>query len=244
MSNAIIQHNPKFSAAYAFAEKKHNGQKRRNGEPYITHPEAVFMALYEAGERDEAILCASLLHDCVEDTAKSQEEAAAVKNEIILLFADMEPNKDRKFGETVAQYVDELTVPHWSFQNHPHKREQRKLWQLLKAKEMSLPTRKIKLADRLCNMRDDNQRIKTFSPYMKEANALTRQIGEYSSHGMMLTLALTSKPAESSKDQSILDKLRMMIDAEFYAFPPQMPARKTLISHLKGRQPLPSAAHL
>jgi (p)ppGpp synthase/HD superfamily hydrolase len=54
--------------AYDVAASWHQGQTRRSGDPYITHPLAVATILAELGADDE-MLCAALLHDTVEDTA-------------------------------------------------------------------------------------------------------------------------------------------------------------------------------
>lgn len=76
--------------AYNVAEQAHEGQKRRSGEPYITHP--VEAAKYLAQIRlDYQTIMATLLHDVVEDTALS-------KNDIV----------DR-FGAEVAELVDGVT---------------------------------------------------------------------------------------------------------------------------------------
>ena len=53
--------------AYDTAERFHEGQKRRSGDPYITHPLAVATILAELGMTPPT-LCAALLHDTVEDT--------------------------------------------------------------------------------------------------------------------------------------------------------------------------------
>ncbi|HEX7209435.1 MAG TPA: HD domain-containing protein, partial [Propionibacteriaceae bacterium] len=53
--------------AYRTAERLHAGQTRKSGDAYITHPLAVTTILAELG-MTEATLCASLLHDTVEDT--------------------------------------------------------------------------------------------------------------------------------------------------------------------------------
>ncbi len=57
----------KIKQAYELADKAHNGQKRRSGEPYIMHPVAVAKILFELGMDNECIIGA-LLHDVVEDT--------------------------------------------------------------------------------------------------------------------------------------------------------------------------------
>ncbi|MFC4950816.1 RelA/SpoT family protein [Pseudonocardia sp. GCM10023141] len=76
--------------AYDVAEEKHEGQKRKSGDPYITHPLAVAAILAELG-MDTTTLVAALLHDTVEDTDYSLER----------LRAD--------FGEEVAHLVDGVT---------------------------------------------------------------------------------------------------------------------------------------
>jgi len=76
--------------AYAYAEAKHEGQSRRSGEPYITHPVAVTTILTEL-EMDDATLAAGLLHDVVEDCGVSREQIAA------------------EFGDEIADLVDGVT---------------------------------------------------------------------------------------------------------------------------------------
>ncbi|MDH3907236.1 MAG: HD domain-containing protein, partial [Gammaproteobacteria bacterium] len=73
--------------AYEFGAAAHEGQARRSGEPYITHPVAVAQELAEMHLDSEAI-CAAILHDVVEDTAASLDEIR------------------EKFGEDVALIVD------------------------------------------------------------------------------------------------------------------------------------------
>jgi GTP pyrophosphokinase len=76
--------------AYDVAEEKHREQRRKSGDPYITHPLAVATILAELG-MDTTTLIAALLHDTVEDTDYSLER----------LRAD--------FGETVEHLVDGVT---------------------------------------------------------------------------------------------------------------------------------------
>ncbi len=74
-------------AAYQFGAEHHEGQSRKSGEPYITHPVAVAQELAEMHLDAEAI-CAAILHDVVEDTEASLDEIR------------------KKFGEDVALIVD------------------------------------------------------------------------------------------------------------------------------------------
>src|SRR5437899_2848929 len=57
-----------ITRAYDVAAHWHDGQKRRSGDPFITHPLAVATILAELGADDE-VLCAALLHDTIEDTS-------------------------------------------------------------------------------------------------------------------------------------------------------------------------------
>jgi RelA/SpoT family (p)ppGpp synthetase len=74
-------------SAYEFGAAAHEGQTRKSGEPYITHPVAVAQELAEMHLDSEAI-AAAILHDVVEDTAASLTEIR------------------EKFGEEVALIVD------------------------------------------------------------------------------------------------------------------------------------------
>ncbi|MBT9254521.1 bifunctional (p)ppGpp synthetase/guanosine-3',5'-bis(diphosphate) 3'-pyrophosphohydrolase [Phycicoccus sp. MAQZ13P-2] len=76
--------------AYAVAERAHQGQKRRSGDDYITHPLAVTTILAELG-MTPTTLAAALLHDTVEDTAYSLEALR------------------RDFGDEIAMLVDGVT---------------------------------------------------------------------------------------------------------------------------------------
>jgi guanosine-3',5'-bis(diphosphate) 3'-pyrophosphohydrolase len=76
--------------AFRFAYDKHDGQKRRSGEPYIIHPVEVTEVLAEL-EMDETTLAAGLLHDVVEDCNVTGEQLAT------------------EFGPEVAMLVDGVT---------------------------------------------------------------------------------------------------------------------------------------
>ncbi len=63
--------------AVDFATKAHLGQKRKSGEPYITHPLAVASILIEWGMDIDSVL-AGVLHDAVEDTEATVEQIEAL----------------------------------------------------------------------------------------------------------------------------------------------------------------------
>ncbi|MGA8206295.1 MAG: bifunctional (p)ppGpp synthetase/guanosine-3',5'-bis(diphosphate) 3'-pyrophosphohydrolase [Woeseiaceae bacterium] len=73
--------------AYEMGAAAHRGQKRKSGEPYISHPVAVAQELADM-RLDAQAICAAILHDVVEDTSVS--------------LADIE----RDFGQEVAALVD------------------------------------------------------------------------------------------------------------------------------------------
>ncbi|MCK5881865.1 MAG: HD domain-containing protein, partial [Sinobacterium sp.] len=61
--------------AYYFAEQAHESQRRRSGEPYVTHPLAVAYILSDMFMDHESLM-AAMLHDVIEDTAVSKDELA------------------------------------------------------------------------------------------------------------------------------------------------------------------------
>jgi RelA/SpoT family (p)ppGpp synthetase len=81
------EHIEEISRAYEFGAKAHEGQTRKSGEPYITHPVAVAQELAEM-HLDAKAITAAILHDVVEDTSASLDDI------------------DEIFGHEVAQLVD------------------------------------------------------------------------------------------------------------------------------------------
>ena len=123
--------------AFDMAREAHRLQRRRSGEPYVTHPVAVARILVELLEKrvDSVILAAALLHDVVEDTQSRIDDL------------------NRDFGEEVATLVDGVTKIE-GFQFSSTEAEQvENFRKMLLSMAMDVRVILIKLADRLHNMR-------------------------------------------------------------------------------------------
>ncbi|MCW2723256.1 MAG: (p)ppGpp synthetase SpoT/RelA [Frankiales bacterium] len=118
--------------AYETAEQAHGEQKRRSGDPYITHPLAVATILAELG-MDTTTLAAALLHDTVEDTPYTLEDV------------------HRDFGEDVAHLVDGVTKLDKIKYGESAEAETIRKMVIAMARDPRVLV--IKLADRLHNMR-------------------------------------------------------------------------------------------
>jgi GTP diphosphokinase / guanosine-3',5'-bis(diphosphate) 3'-diphosphatase len=119
--------------AIEFAARKHRRQRRKDvdASPYINHPIALMSVLcVEAGVSDAAVLSVAALHDTIEDTATTQEEIQATFGvEIAMLIAEM---------------TDDKSLP----------KTERKRLQIAHAQHMSRDGALVKLADKICNLRD------------------------------------------------------------------------------------------
>ncbi|HZR02958.1 MAG TPA: bifunctional (p)ppGpp synthetase/guanosine-3',5'-bis(diphosphate) 3'-pyrophosphohydrolase [Burkholderiales bacterium] len=123
-----------LQSAYEFSEAAHDGQYRRSGEPYISHPVAVASILAQ-WHMDPQALTAALLHDVMEDTTVSKSEIS------------------ERFGKMVADLVDgvsKLDKIEFESQQHAQAENFRKMF-LAMARDVRVIL--IKLADRLHNMR-------------------------------------------------------------------------------------------
>jgi GTP diphosphokinase / guanosine-3',5'-bis(diphosphate) 3'-diphosphatase len=122
-----------FIAAANFAAHKHKDQRRKGAEasPYINHPLAVADVLANEGAVDDlTTLVAALLHDTIEDTQTSADEITA------------------RFGPEAAAVVLEVT------DDKRLGKDERKRRQVLHAAELSERAQLVKLADKICNLRD------------------------------------------------------------------------------------------
>lgn len=120
--------------AYVFSSQKHEGQKRKSGEPYFTHPVAVANIIAEM-KLDSASVCAALLHDVVEDTDVTTKQMEEI------------------FGEEVSFLVDGVTK--LGKINFTCKEDQQaeSFRKMLVAMARDIRVLLVKLADRLDNMR-------------------------------------------------------------------------------------------
>ncbi|CAD6550856.1 HD domain-containing protein [Paraburkholderia sabiae] len=119
--------------ATAFAADKHRNQRRKDADasPYINHPIALADVLANEGNvADEAVLVAALLHDTIEDTETSMEELVA------------------QFGQEAADIVAEVT------DDKSLPKAERKRLQVEHAATISGKAKLVKLADKICNLRD------------------------------------------------------------------------------------------
>ncbi|NLA65168.1 MAG: bifunctional (p)ppGpp synthetase/guanosine-3',5'-bis(diphosphate) 3'-pyrophosphohydrolase [Leucobacter sp.] len=97
--------------AYTVAERAHRSQKRRSGEPYITHPIAVAQILAELGVAP-VVIAAALLHDTVEDTDYSLEQLTQDFGAEIAMLVDGVTKLDKvKYGDSAqAETVRKMVV--------------------------------------------------------------------------------------------------------------------------------------
>jgi GTP diphosphokinase / guanosine-3',5'-bis(diphosphate) 3'-diphosphatase len=123
--------------ALAFAAHKHRDQRRKDPEasPYINHPIALASVLVrEGGVEDVEVLCAALLHDTVEDTATTLEE--------------LQESFNSRIAGIVAEVTDDKALP----------KAERKRLQVEHAARLSPEAKLVKLADKICNLRDVAER--------------------------------------------------------------------------------------
>lgn len=97
--------------AYNKAEHWHRNQKRRSGEPYITHPVAVAQILAELGVTP-VVIAAALLHDTVEDTDYTLDELSTDFGEEIAMLVDGVTKLDKvKYGDSAqAETVRKMII--------------------------------------------------------------------------------------------------------------------------------------
>ena len=131
--------------AFHFSESAHDGQIRRSGEPYISHPLSVAGILADL-RLDLDSIVTGLLHDTVEDTHASIEDIK------------------REFGDTVGHLVDGVTkISKMNFKTS-NERQGENIRKMIVAMGKDVRVILVKLADRLHNMRTLHH-----MPYEKQA---------------------------------------------------------------------------
>jgi len=123
----------KIIEALAFAADKHRNQRRKDAQasPYINHPIGLANVLAnEVGIDDERVLIAAILHDTIEDTETTEIELV------------------RLFGQEIAAIVLEVT------DDKSLTTAERKRLQVEHAPHISRRAKLVKLADKICNLRD------------------------------------------------------------------------------------------
>ena len=140
LEDTVRAYNPtasfdKIRAAYEFAAAAHQGQLRKDGSPFVTHPLAVAQIVAEELHLDSESIEAALLHDTIEDTDATHEDIA------------------KQFSPTVADLVEgvsKLTRVHYTSKAQEQMENLRKM---LLAMSKDIRVILIKIADRLHNMR-------------------------------------------------------------------------------------------
>ena len=125
---------PMVRRAYQFAAEAHDGQTRKSGDPYVTHPLAVAQIIAEL-KLDVASVCAGLLHDCVEDTSATVEQLGDI------------------FGKEIAFLVDGVTKLGKLPYSTREEQQAENFRKMLLAMARDIRVILVKLCDRLDNMR-------------------------------------------------------------------------------------------
>jgi GTP diphosphokinase / guanosine-3',5'-bis(diphosphate) 3'-diphosphatase len=123
----------KILEALQFAAFKHRDQRRKDhaASPYINHPIALANVLWHEGDvHDPGVICAALLHDTIEDTQTTPEELRDA------------------FGSRITRIVLEVT------DDKLLPKAERKRRQIEHAPHLSRGAKLVKLADKICNLRD------------------------------------------------------------------------------------------
>ena len=140
--DTITKYNPAtnkdlINRAFVIAEIAHQNQKRRSGDPYISHPLEVAKILTEYRLDDSTIITA-LLHDTIEDTKLTLKEVRG------------------EFGDEIARLVDGLTKIGKLDLFTKEAEQAENFRKLILAMSNDVRVLIVKLADRLHNMRTIN----------------------------------------------------------------------------------------
>ena len=134
LSNMDNKHHSIINEGFIFANEGHKNQKRKSGEPYITHPLQVAIYLSEINLDIETII-AALLHDLIEDTDITYEDIMS------------------KFGKEIADIVDGVTKLDKIKYNTTEEAKADAIRKMVIAMSKDIRVLILKLADRLHNIK-------------------------------------------------------------------------------------------
>lgn len=169
----------RIEKAFRFANAAHDGIKRKSGEPYIIHPIAVARIVAKDLGLGATSICASILHDVVEDTEYSINDI------------------ENMFGEKVARIVDGLTKLSGDFDS----RQALTLKKMLMTLSDDVRVILIKIADRLHNMQTldsmpPNKKIKIAGETLYLYVPLAHRLGLYAIKSELEELSFRHKHTE------------------------------------------------
>jgi GTP diphosphokinase / guanosine-3',5'-bis(diphosphate) 3'-diphosphatase len=156
--------------ALEFAADRHRTQFRKGHDktPYINHPIQVASLLAnQGGEDDPELLVSAILHDVIEDTVDSVQE----KNDLIEIIR-------KEFGENILAVTLEVT------DDKTIDKKERKRLQVETAPFISLNAKKLKIADKIMNVRDitnnppSDWSVERISDYFNWAEQVVVRLGE------------------------------------------------------------------
>ena len=177
----INEYNPQadvklIKKAFTFAKIAHEGQKRVSGEDYFTHPLEVAKILIEQ-KADSSTICASLLHDVLEDTKIDSKEVKRV------------------FGDEICELVEGLTKIDKVHFDSKEDYNAENLRKILLATTKDIRIILIKLSDRLHNMRTletfkEDKRRRISKQTMEIYAPIAHKLGMWRAKGELEDLSL------------------------------------------------------
>ncbi|WP_026389770.1 RelA/SpoT family protein [[Acholeplasma] multilocale] len=181
--------------AYNYAEEKHRGQERKNGDPYIYHPLSTgyYLAQLKMGPKT---VIAGLLHDIIEDTPYTEEDLEKV------------------FGAEVATLVESVTKVSYFAKDNREQLKSEYLRKLYVSMAKDIRVMIIKIADRLHNMLTihnlpERKQIVIATETLEIYSAIAHRIGMKNAKGWLEDLSFeVLNPVEYHKIQNMLDRER------------------------------------
>ena len=135
--NNYTYHKTFKALEFAAIRHKHQFRKGEIKIPYINHPINVVTLLTEFGENETNLLSAAALHDVIEDTASGKHEIDGLSKIIKEKFGN-------KVLDIVLEVSDDKSLPY----------QERKRLQIKKTPLLSEEGKKLKISDKICNIKD------------------------------------------------------------------------------------------